>query len=190
MSQENNNYNGVFGGGKFEGANVNENTSYFDGNVKTEFQNPNVNWNGENNTQNENVKEQAWGTENNTQNQNIKQQAWGTENNTQNASQPFETQKGNANVFKTYGMNNNFGANEQAKNGNMFQPIGREKAITKQGLWSRIKAFLFQEIDLTAPIKVELTPYQQKVEDEINEFLHQEVSFKGIFNAFKGKNKK
>ena len=93
-------------------------------------------------------------------------------------------------MFKTYGMNNNFGANEQAKNGNMFQPIGREKAITKQGLWSRIKAFLFQEVDLTAPIKVELTPYQQKVEDEINEFLHQEVSFKGFFNAFKGKNKK
>lgn len=174
MSQENNNYNGVFGGGKFEGANVNENTSYFDGNVKTEFQNPNVNWNGENNTQNQNFKEQAWGTENNTQ----------------NASQPFGTQKGNANVFKTYGMNNNFGANEQAKNGNMFQPIGREKAITKQGLWSRIKAFLFQKVDLTAPIKVELTPYQQKVEDEINEFLHQEVSFKGFFNAFKGKNKK
>lgn len=190
MSQENNNYNGVFGGGKFEGSNVNENTSYFDGSVKTEVQNPNVNWNDENNTQNGNIKEQAWGTENNTQNQDVKGQAWGTENNTQNASQPFGTQKGNANVFKAYGMNNNFGANEQAKNGNMFQPIGREKAIAKQGLWSRIKAFLFQEIDLTAPIKVELTPYQQKVEDEINEFLHQEVSFKGIFNAFKGKNKK
>ena len=44
-----------------------------------------------------------------------------------------------------------------------------------------------QTIDLNAPIKVELTPYQQKVEDEINEFLHQEVSFKGFFNLFKRK---
>ncbi len=71
-----------------------------------------------------------------------------------------------------------------------FQPIQQDKAITKQGLWTKVKAFLFQEIDLYAPIKVELTPYQQKVEDEINEFLHQEVSFKGIVNFFKGKNKK
>lgn len=69
---------------------------------------------------------------------------------------------------------------------NTFEPIEKEKAITKQGLWSKVKAFLFQEIDLTAPIKVELTPYQQKVEDEINAFLHQEVTFKGIVNFFKG----
>ena len=54
-------------------------------------------------------------------------------------------------------------------------------------IYSKIKAFLFQEIDLNAPIKVELTPYQQKVEDEINEFLHQEISFKGIKNLFTGK---
>ena len=68
--------------------------------------------------------------------------------------------------------------------GENFRPIEKEKAVTKQGLWSKIRAFLFQEIDLTAPIKVELTPYQQKVEDEINEFLHQEVSFKGISKFF------
>lgn len=70
---------------------------------------------------------------------------------------------------------------------NSFEPVEKEKAITKQGLWSRVKAFLFQEIDLTAPIKLELTPYQQKVEDEINTFLHQEITFKGIVNFFKGK---
>ena len=29
-------------------------------------------------------------------------------------------------------------------------------------------------------IKVELTPYQQKVEDEINEFLHQEVTWEKV----------
>ncbi len=75
-----------------------------------------------------------------------------------------------------------------ASNGNVntsYQPVQKDKAITKQGLWTKIKAFLFQEIDLTAPIKVELTPYQQKVEDEINEFLHQEISFKGIAKLFK-----
>lgn len=66
-----------------------------------------------------------------------------------------------------------------------YDTIEKNKAITKQGLWSKIKAFLFQEIDLTAPIKVELTPYQQKIEDEINEFLHQDVSFKAIAKLFK-----
>ena len=68
-----------------------------------------------------------------------------------------------------------------------FEPVEKEKAMTKQGLWSRIKAFLFQEIDLTAPVKIELTPYQQKVEDEINAFLHQEITFKGIADFFKKK---
>lgn len=93
-------------------------------------------------------------------------------------------QKENAtNVFGSY-ETSNVGTMDNAAN---FQPIGKEKAITKNGLWSKIKAFLFQEIDLNAPIKVELTPYQQKVEDEINEFLHQEITFKGIVNLFKGK---
>lgn len=68
-----------------------------------------------------------------------------------------------------------------------YKPVDKNKAITKQGLWSKIKAFLFQEIDLNAPIKIELTPYQQKVENEINDFLHQEITFKGIANFFKGK---
>lgn len=73
-----------------------------------------------------------------------------------------------------------------SENGN-YRPVDKNKAITKQGLWSKIKAFLFQEIDLNAPIKIELTPYQQKVENEINEFLHQEITFKGIANFFTGK---
>lgn len=47
----------------------------------------------------------------------------------------------------------------------------------KQGFWSKFKAFWLQEIDWNREIKVELTPYQQKVEDEINEFLHQEVTW-------------
>lgn len=41
----------------------------------------------------------------------------------------------------------------------------------KQGFWANFKGFWLQEV------KVELTPYQQKVEDEINEFLHQEITW-------------
>ena len=67
----------------------------------------------------------------------------------------------------------------------VFQRVEAGALPTKQTVWSKIRSFLFQEIDLMAPIKVELTPYQQKIEDEINEFLHQEISFKGIFNIFK-----
>lgn len=68
-----------------------------------------------------------------------------------------------------------------------FESVGQDKAIVKVGMWTKIKSFLFQEIDLNAPIKIELTPYQQKVEKEINDFLHQEVSLKGFFNLFKSK---
>ena len=81
--------------------------------------------------------------------------------------------KNTANVFTKHGPTTTYGT------------IEKNKAITKQGLWSKIKAFLFQEIDLTAQIKVELTPYQQKVEKEINDFLHQDVSFKAIAKLFK-----
>ena len=91
----------------------------------------------------------------------------------------------NANsIFGDFGIQNAGTANNTGVAGENFRPIDRHKAVTKQGLWSRIRAFLFQEVDLTAPIKVELTPYQQKVEDEINDFLHQEVSFKGISKFF------
>lgn len=46
----------------------------------------------------------------------------------------------------------------------------------QKGFFSKLKSVLFYEI------KVELTPYQQKVEDEINEFLHQEVTWQGFKN--------
>ncbi len=42
---------------------------------------------------------------------------------------------------------------------------------TKVSIWTKIKNFFCQDI------KVELTPKQQKVEDEINEFLHQEITW-------------
>ena len=71
-----------------------------------------------------------------------------------------------------------------------FKKVESTELPTKPSIWTKFKSFLFKEIDLlapvdlTAPIVVELTPYQQKVEDEINEFLHQEVSFKGFFGLF------
>ena len=42
---------------------------------------------------------------------------------------------------------------------------------TKTGFWNKLKSVLFYDI------KVELTPYEQKVEDEINEFLYQEITW-------------
>ncbi len=45
---------------------------------------------------------------------------------------------------------------------------------TKVGFWSKFKTFLFQDIS------VELTPYQQKVEDEVNGFLHQDITWQGV----------
>lgn len=50
----------------------------------------------------------------------------------------------------------------------------------KSGFWTRFKAFWLQDIDWKKEIKVELTPYQQKVEDEINEFLHQEITWEKV----------
>ncbi|MBO5479333.1 MAG: hypothetical protein J6A04_06590 [Clostridia bacterium] len=41
----------------------------------------------------------------------------------------------------------------------------------KVGFWPKVKAFLFQEI------KVELTPAQQKFEDDLNDFLHLEITW-------------
>lgn len=60
----------------------------------------------------------------------------------------------------------------------------------QKGIFSKLKAILFYDI------KVELTPYQQKVENEINDFLHQEVTWQGFKDflfqdiSFSKKNKK
>ena len=50
----------------------------------------------------------------------------------------------------------------------------------KTGFWSKFKAFWLQDIDWNKEIKVELTPYEQKVEDEVNEFLHQEITWEKV----------
>ena len=110
---------------------------------------------------------------------------FGENNVAENASNLGETQNASTNeVFGNFEVNQAGSINEPANVGVEFKPIDKQKAVTKQGLWTKIRAFLFQEIDLTAPIKIELTPYQQKVEKEINDFLHQEISFKGIAKLF------
>lgn len=58
------------------------------------------------------------------------------------------------------------------------------------GFWSRMKNFWLQDIPWDKEIKVVLTPYQQKVEKEVNDFLHQEITFGTIKNLFKFGKKK
>ena len=47
----------------------------------------------------------------------------------------------------------------------------------KPSIWTKIKNVLFYEV------KVELTPYQQKIENEINDFLHQDITWKSLKEA-------
>ena len=46
----------------------------------------------------------------------------------------------------------------------------------KKSFWTKLKGLL------TYQINVELTPHQQKIEDEINEFLHQEITWQSFKN--------
>jgi len=45
------------------------------------------------------------------------------------------------------------------------------------GIWGKIKGFLFQEINLNKPIVLELTPKEEKVLNEVHDFLFQEIRF-------------
>lgn len=58
--------------------------------------------------------------------------------------------------------------------------IRNEALPAKVGFWQKFKAFWLQEIDWNKEIRVELTPKQQKIEDEINEFLHQEITWEKV----------
>lgn len=71
--------------------------------------------------------------------------------------------------------------NQQAQGG-VFKTVSNngENLLAKVSVWSKVKDFLFQEIDWNKEIKVELTPHQQKIENEINEFLHQEITWQKV----------
>ena len=47
-------------------------------------------------------------------------------------------------------------------------------------VWSKVRAFLFQEIDLNKEIKLELTPKQEKVFKEVHDFWYQEITAQKI----------
>ncbi|MBO4293087.1 MAG: hypothetical protein J5881_01685 [Clostridia bacterium] len=64
--------------------------------------------------------------------------------------------------------------------GNIDVVSQKSNLPTKTGFWSKFKAVMFQDIPWNHEIKVVLTPYQQKVEDEINEFLHQEITWEKV----------
>ena len=81
-------------------------------------------------------------------------------------------------VFGGAEIPENDGRNQQ--NAGSIMQAGNKNLPTKAGFWSKFKAFWLQEIDWNKEIKVELTPYQQKVEDEINEFLHQEITWEKV----------
>lgn len=53
---------------------------------------------------------------------------------------------------------------------------GSSNLPAKPSFFTKLKNALCYEI------KVELTPYEQKIEDEINEFLHQDVTWEGFKN--------
>ncbi len=80
------------------------------------------------------------------------------------------------------------GVEESGSMGSSFKVAGTNLP-EKPSAWTKLKNALFYEI------KVELTPYQQKVENEINEFLHQEITwssfksflFQEVPITFKGK---
>ena len=70
--------------------------------------------------------------------------------------------------------------NNNAENIENAGTIRNENLPVKKGFWNSFKAFWLQDIDWNKEIKVELTPYQPKVEDEINEFLHQDITWEKV----------
>lgn len=86
---------------------------------------------------------------------------------------------------KVYGKVSFDGETNASANGNIgteyeskfkVAETGSAGLPAKPSFFTKLKNVLFYEI------KVELTPYQQKIEDEINEFLHQEVTWQGFKN--------
>ena len=73
-----------------------------------------------------------------------------------------------------FGGNTNFGQNNVVNQ--------KTNLPAKTGFWNKFMDVLFQDINWKHEIKVVLTPYQQKVEDEINDFLHQEITWDKVRN--------
>ena len=53
--------------------------------------------------------------------------------------------------------------------------LGKSEVLpTKVSAWSKVKNFLFQEV------KVDLTPRQEKIFQEVHDFWHQDVTWKSF----------
>ena len=86
-------------------------------------------------------------------------------------------------IFGGVSFENEAENEEVVENAGTIENVGtiRTDALpAKVGFWQRFKAFWLQEIDWNKEIKVELTPRQQKIEDDINEFLHQEITWEKV----------
>ncbi len=86
---------------------------------------------------------------------------------------------GNEGIIENAGTN---GGNIGGTTGGVYGTIQNAELPVKQGFWNKFKCFWLQEIDWNKEIRVELTPYEQKVENEINEFLHQEITWEKVHN--------
>lgn len=73
-------------------------------------------------------------------------------------------------------INEGIGENAGSIGGSNFK-VANSNLPVKPSFWTKVKNVLFYEI------KVELTPYQQKIEREINDFLHQEITWKSLKEA-------
>lgn len=71
---------------------------------------------------------------------------------------------------------------ENQNNAENYGTIRNQSLPVKADMWSSFKGFWLQDIDWNYEIKVELTPKQEKMEREINEFLHQEITWEGFRN--------
>lgn len=62
-----------------------------------------------------------------------------------------------------------------------IKEVSQDRSLpVKNDFWSKTKAFWLQDIPWDTEIKVVLTPFQQKIENEINEFLHQEITWEKV----------
>ena len=87
-----------------------------------------------------------------------------------------ELNQGNG-IFSGVSFEDEIAENKVVENaGTIMKP----ELPAKVGFWQKFKAFWLQDIDWNKEIRVELTPGQQKVEDEINEFLHQEITWEKV----------
>lgn len=89
----------------------------------------------------------------------------------------------NTGVYGNIGTDLNNNSNSTENTTNTTSSENADNLITvganlpaKTGFWNKVKAVFLKEI------KVELNPYEQKIEKEINDFLHQEITWQKVKN--------